>query len=197
MGEPKSKYSRRRITLPESLIEVLSSHRLELEAQGIMLGRPLAETDLVFSYPGNKPLDPSTVEHAFSRVLGEAGLRHVRFHDLRHTHATILLQAGVHPKVVSERLGHSSVAFTLDTYSHVVPGLQEAAAERFDQFISSVGIDVRNVGKTLKLAQAHHVAKMLPKGGEDSSKKGGFRYEPRRTRTSNRLIKSQLLCQLS
>jgi hypothetical protein len=70
-----------------------------------------------------------------------------------------MLQAGIHPKVVSERLGHASVAFTLDTYSHVVPGLQEAAAKRFDRFISSVGVDVVDVGKTLERPQNRNVAK--------------------------------------
>ena len=58
------------------------------------------------------------------------GLPRIRLHDLRHTHATLALQAGIHPKVVSERLGHASVAFTLDTYAHAVPALEEAAAER-------------------------------------------------------------------
>ena len=63
------------------------------------------------------------------------GLRRIRFHDLRHTHATLLLQAGVNPKVVSERLGHSSVAFTLDTYAHVMPGMQPEAAQRFGDLV--------------------------------------------------------------
>jgi integrase len=98
-----------------------------------MLGRPLDESDPVFCHPGGKYMDPSTVSHAFVRILRQAGLPHIRFHDLRHTHASLLLKAGVHPKVVSERLGHASVAFTLDTYSHVVPGLQEVAAQIFDQ----------------------------------------------------------------
>lgn len=118
IGEPKSRSSRRRISLPASLVGVLREHRLGEEAKGILLGRPLQETDLVFAYPDNKSLDPSTVNHAFGMVLREAGLPHIRFHDLRHTHATLLLIAGVNPKVVSERLGHSSVAFTMDVYSH-------------------------------------------------------------------------------
>ena len=70
-----------------------------------------------------------------ARLLREAGLLHIRFHDLKHIHATIMLKSGVHPKVVSEKLGHASVVFTLDTYSHVVPGIQEAAAERFDKML--------------------------------------------------------------
>jgi integrase len=208
IGAPKSRSSRRRITLSVSLIEILSRHRMEQEAQGIMLGRPLQETDLVFAYPGNRPLDPSTVTHAFARVLKEAGLNRIRFHDLRHTHGTLLLVAGVNPKIVSERLGHSSVAFTMDVYSHVVPGLQETAAERFEQLISSVSPGEKNVGKPPKLAQARKGEGMLANGRLDVGKMLGkvpkedditskIECEPRRTRTSNRLIKSQLLCQLS
>ena len=67
--------------------------------------------------------------------MSKAGLPHIRFHDLRHTHATFMLKSGVHPKIVSERLGHTSITVTLDTYSHVLPGLQEAAAERFDKML--------------------------------------------------------------
>ena len=68
-------------------------------------------------------------------MIKRAGLKHIRLHDLRHTHATLMLKSGVHPKIVSERLGHATVAFTLDTYSHVVPGLQEAAARAFDEVL--------------------------------------------------------------
>ena len=71
--------------------------------------------------------------HTFRRVIKRAGLPSLRFHDLRHTHASLMLKQGVHPKIVSERLGHSSIGITLDTYSHVMPGLQEAAALRFEE----------------------------------------------------------------
>jgi len=169
---------------------------------------PESKLDIVFNHPGNRALDPGTVEHIFARTLREAGLPRIRFHDLRHTHATLLLVAGVNPKVVSERLGHSSVAFTLDTYSHVVPGLQENAAQRFDQLILLESVEESDVGKPPKLAQARngggmlangslHVGNMLGFYPEKVDITGGFETEPRRTRTSNRLIKSQLLCQLS
>jgi integrase len=82
------------------------------------------------------------VSRAFAKVLKKAGLPHIRFHDLRHTHATLLLKGGVHPKIVSERLGHANIGITLDTYSHVLPGLQEAAAEHFDNLVVK-----ENVGK--------------------------------------------------
>jgi integrase len=68
--------------------------------------------------------------------MKRAKLEHLRVHDLRHTHATLMLKAGIHPKIVSERLGHASVSITLDTYSHVLPGLQEEAAVKFDEILS-------------------------------------------------------------
>jgi integrase len=76
------------------------------------------------------PLSPSRLRSGFQRLLRNADLPAIRFHDLRHTMATLMLAAGEHHKVVSERLGHVSVMLTLDTYSHVLPGLQQAAAER-------------------------------------------------------------------
>lgn len=112
------------------------------------MGHPTHRTPIftfrgVFARPDGSPLDPSTVSHLFARVLKKAGLPHIRFHDLRHSHATLMLKAGVHPKVVSERVGHAGVGITLDTYSHVVPGLQAAAAQRFDRMLEP------DVGKPL------------------------------------------------
>ena len=103
-----------------------------------MVGQALTDDDFVFAHPDGTPWDPSTITHAFGRIIRKAGLPHVRLHDLRHTHATLMLKAGVHPKIVSERLGHSDIGVTLDTYSHVLPGLQEAAAKRFDEVLEQV-----------------------------------------------------------
>ncbi len=89
--------------------------------------------DLVFCYPDGSPLPPNSVTKAFHKLAKSVGIPNMRLHDLRHTHATLMLKQGVHPKVVSERLGHSSVAITLDIYSHVLPGVQAAAAQRFDE----------------------------------------------------------------
>ena len=88
---------------------------------------------VLFSHPDGRPLRPNTVSRTLQEIAWSIGLKGVRLHDLRHAHATILLQQGVHPKIVQERLGYSSVATTLDIYSHVLPGLQEAAARRFDE----------------------------------------------------------------
>jgi hypothetical protein len=121
-----------------------------------------------------------------------AGIPAIRFHYLRHTHATLLLQAGVHPKIVQERLGHSSITVTLDTYSHVVPGLQEMAARRIEVVIGDEVFEELGVNAGTDIVSAS-----VELCRQDVGKIGDFEREPRRTRTSNRLIKSQLLCQLS
>ncbi len=142
MVKPKSSHSRRRIALSPSLALLLRDHKAEQQVQRILLGTPLSDSDLVFCHHDGKPLDPGVVSHTFARVLKKAGLPHIRFHDLRHTHATLLLKGGIHPKIVSERLGHANIGITLDTYSHVLPGLQEKAAEHFDNLVER-----KNVGK--------------------------------------------------
>jgi len=146
----------------------------------------LNDADLVFAHPNGSPLDPGTVTHTFTKVITKAGLPHMRFHDLRHTHATLMLKAGVHPKIVQERLGHGSIAITLDIYSHVVSGLQEVAAQRFEETLNR---------EALKLLVDSDLSRKDV--GKMSAKEEGVEPEPHRTRTCNLLIKSQLLCQLS
>jgi integrase len=130
-----------------SLALVLRQHKAEQEARTILLGKALTDSDFVFCRPDGNPLDPGTVRRVFARILRRAGLRRLRFHDLRHSHATLMLVSGVHPKVVQERLGHSSIAITLDTYSHVLPGLQEAAVRRLDEFLDFKLDQIENVGR--------------------------------------------------
>ena len=117
---------------------LLRQYKAEHELERILVGKPLAGSDLVFSHPDGSPLDPHVVSHAFAKVRKKAGLPHIRFYDLRHTHSTLLLKAGIHPKLVSERLGHANIGITLDTYSHVLPGLQKATAERFNEMLELV-----------------------------------------------------------
>ena len=100
-----------------------------------MLGIPLTPDSLIFSRYDGSPLLPNTVTRAYLRIARSVGITNVRFHDLRHTHATWMMKAGIHPKVVQERLGHFNIGITLDTYSHVIPGLQEKAALAFDELI--------------------------------------------------------------
>ena len=132
-GKPKTKGSRRMIALSPSLAMLLREHKEKQELDWIMLGKLLSSADLVFSNPYGSPHCPNTISRAFERLARSLGFQGIRFHDLRLAHATLILRQGVHPKIVSERLGHSSVAKTLDIYSHVLPGLQEAAAHRFEE----------------------------------------------------------------
>lgn len=139
--EPKSPRARRRIALPPDLVEELRQLRDRLEEERRQRGRcPTSackdrncvnwhDYGLVFCQPNGRPLHAHNVtQRDFRKVLERAGLPRVRFHDLRHGHASHLLRQGVHPKVVQERLGHSTPAFTLAVYSHVLPGMQEQAA---------------------------------------------------------------------
>lgn len=129
--EPKTTKSRRRITLPELVVEALRAHRVEQAARTLAREPGYVESDLVLPAPGGGPWWPSNFDRMWRRFKKRQGLE-IRFHDLRHTHATQLLKAGIHPKVVSERLGHASIGITLDTYSHVLPGMQEEAAAKID-----------------------------------------------------------------
>ena len=130
--EPKTASGRRMIALSPASCLVLREHREKQEADATLLGRQLAEDDLVFSHPDGSPRDPSTLTLAFRRLTRRVGLDGVRLHDLRHTMASLYLEQGVNPKTVAERLGHASVTITLDLYSHCLPGVQEAAAVQFD-----------------------------------------------------------------
>jgi len=101
----------------------------------MLLGTTLTDEALVFSTIEGKPLRPNTITRAWTNLTVRAGVKRIRLHDARHTHASLMLKQGIHPKIVQERLGHSSIQITLDTYSHVAPGLQEAAAQRFDDLV--------------------------------------------------------------
>ncbi len=125
------------ISLSPSAVLILRKHKEKQEMEGILLGKILTNEDLVFSHFDGKPLLPNTVTHTWIKLLRRAGLKAIRLHDARHTHASLMLKQGAHPKVVQESLGHSGIQITLDTYSHVAPGLQEAAAQRFDQVLTT------------------------------------------------------------
>jgi len=134
-SEPKTKRSRRTVSLDAGTVTALAEHRDRQKAERLMLEGIDESLDLVFTHPDGRPLQPQNVSQSFGNIIRRTGLRTIRLHDLRHTSATLALQAGIHPKVVSERLGHSSIAITLDTYSHVVPGLHEAAASELASLI--------------------------------------------------------------
>jgi integrase len=127
--EPKSG-SARTLGLDERTAMVLREHRRHQAAERLAMGRAYAEHDLLFANHLGEPLHAGSISQQFAVRVRRAGVPKLRMHDLRHTHASLMLAAGVHPKVVSDRLGHSSISITLDLYSHVTPGLDEQAAER-------------------------------------------------------------------
>jgi integrase len=131
--QPKTAKGKRMIDLSPLATTVLREHRAKQQLDRAMLGVPLKDDDLVFSDLEGKPLLPNTVTHNWIKLVRRTGLKPIRLHDARHSHASLMLKQGTHPKIVQERLGHSSISITLGIYSHVAPGLQEAAAARFDQ----------------------------------------------------------------
>jgi integrase len=129
-NEPKTPQSRRRIALDVDTVEALRAHRRQQSSDRKRLGDDWQQTGYVFTDEIGEPMHPQAITDRFQKLASEAGVPVMRLHDLRHTSATLALSAGVHPKVVQERLGHSSIMITMDTYSHVVQGMQEAAAEK-------------------------------------------------------------------
>ncbi len=136
MTEPKTTAGKRAVSLPDSLIGTLQALRQRQRAERLLLGPEYEDHGLVFSAPTGHPLSPGVISRHFRRLLGRIpDLPKIRFHDLRHTHATMMLSQGVHPKIVAERLGHSRVTTTLDIYSHALPNLQEEAAAKLDEML--------------------------------------------------------------
>lgn len=128
----KTHRSRRPVTLPPGVIDILKAWRKQQVQERLLAGPVWEETGLVLTTERGTPVDGNWITKHFARKLKELGLPHIRFHDLRHSHATVLLKKGVHPKVVQERLGHSAIGVTLDVYSHVLPAMQREAALAID-----------------------------------------------------------------
>ncbi|MBI2859658.1 MAG: site-specific integrase [Chloroflexi bacterium] len=133
--QPKTAHSSRRVAMTPKLALFLRDYKANQEVLCLELGKVLALDDLVFiSYRG-EPLNPSVVTHNFQRIAAKAGITGVRFHDLRHTFASLMLLRGAKPKVISEALGHASVAFTMDVYSPIIEGVQEDAMALLDEVL--------------------------------------------------------------
>jgi integrase len=128
--EPKTDRSRRTIAVPAPLIEALRRQRVAQNEERLVAGTEWDDWDLVFTQPNGRPLDKHSDYEAWIKLLNRAKVRHIRLHDGRHTAATLLLTAGVHPRVVMELLGHSQMRTTTDIYSHVMPALAQEAADR-------------------------------------------------------------------
>ncbi len=119
-----------------------------------------AQTSLIFGSSEGKPLDPAVLSHEFHRIVKRAGLENVHFHDLRHTFASLMLLRGAKPKVLSEALGHASVAFTMDTYSHIISGMQEDTMALLDEVLS-VGVSQKiNANLTPTLPKRGGITKL-------------------------------------
>jgi integrase len=123
----------RTVALPSLAVEELRRHRTRQAEELLKLGIRLTHETHIYAQSDSTPIQPNSLTHEFVRILGlSKDLPRIRFHDLRHSHATHLLASGVHPKIAQERLGHSSIGITLDLYSHVLPGMQADAAARVD-----------------------------------------------------------------
>jgi integrase len=133
--EPKSRRSRRQIDLSVGAVDALRRHRTTEIESALATGRPYDLNSFVFRRPDGRPLAVTTTWKQWQRLLRKAEVPAMPFHSARHTAATLLLCANVHVKIVSEMLGHSSVSFTLDRYSHVIPTIQREAARVMDEII--------------------------------------------------------------
>lgn len=136
LREPKTARARRRIPLGQTAIETLKRLRRRQLEERLAAGPTYTDSGLVFTDAVGRALKPYSVSQRFAAFVRASGLGPLRFHDLRHAHATLLLTRGVHPKIVSERLGHASIGITLDTYSHVLPGMQEEAVRDLDAWLA-------------------------------------------------------------
>ena len=135
-GNPKTDSSRRSIALSKDAVELLRQIRKQQIEVRLAAGPVWQDVGYVFTRPDGRPIDPDAPTHDFTAIVRSANLPHLTLQGLRHAHATLMLTAGIHPKVVSERLGHSNIAITMDIYSHVLPGLQEAAAQALDELLA-------------------------------------------------------------
>jgi integrase len=135
VAEPKAR-SRRVIPVDAAVVESLRAHRRRQLEERLLAGPAWTDSRYVFVDELGVPYHPGRLSELFGRSCRAVGVPPIRLHDLRHTMATAALQAGIHPKVVQERLGHSSIAITLDSYSHVAPTLQREAADKLGQLFA-------------------------------------------------------------
>ena len=135
-AEPKTARSRRTITLPEVVATALRKHRTRQLEERLATGSSWRESGLVFTTPIGTPIGTHSLHRTFKTILRGAGLPDIRYHDLRHTAASLLLAQGVDPRTIMETLGHSQIGLTLNTYAHVVPALQRKAAAKMDEILT-------------------------------------------------------------
>jgi integrase len=132
----KTAKSNRRIALSKKTCKMLKQHLKKEMNRWPKTGPKFPKDRLLFCEPNGEPLKPNTIGQHWTRLLRRLNYPHIRFHDLRHTHASWMLKKGVSPKVIQERLGHSTISTTLDIYSHVTPGMQQQAVKIFDKILT-------------------------------------------------------------
>jgi integrase len=128
VSEPKTAKGRRSLALDPATVAALRQHRARQAEERLAVGPRWQDSGLVFTWPDGRPIHPQRFSTWFEQLARAAGLPRIRLHDMRHSYATAALAAGIPAKVVSERLGHATIAITMDTYSHVLPGLDAEAA---------------------------------------------------------------------
>lgn len=133
--EPKTKRSKRNLPIPHSVAKELAAHKTGQAENRLAFGPDYKDHGLVFCQHNGMPGSPDSVTNWFAKFVDTNELPDVRFHDLRHTHFSLLIEQGEHPKTISERAGHSSIATTMDIYGHLFPGIQEAAADKFEELV--------------------------------------------------------------
>jgi integrase len=148
-SEPKSRAGRRVIIVGSVVLEKLRKHLNQQQLVRQFAGDRWQDNDLVFPSSIGTPMEWRNMVWDIKGTLQRAGLPNLRFHDLRQTAATLMLKEGIHPKVVQERLGHSQISLTLDTYSHELPSMQEEAAEKLDQLLTPISISVGQSKETI------------------------------------------------
>lgn len=135
LGSPKTASGRRQITLPPLVVNALRQHRVQQLEHRLKLGEAYTDQGFVFANPVGEPIHPNTLADHFHNLIKVSKLPAIRIHDLRHGHATLMMENGEHPKVVSERLGHANISITMDLYSHVTPTMQRQASDRLEKLI--------------------------------------------------------------
>ena len=137
LTDTKSEKSKRELRIPQICLIALEKHQNDQAKQIQWAGTKWKNGDFVFTTSLGTPMHPDEISHVFPQILNDAKLPKVRFHDLRHTCASLLLSLGVPAKLVQETLGHSTYQLTMDTYSHMIPALRNEVADRMDEILST------------------------------------------------------------
>ena len=143
--QPKTRAGQRSIALGQGALEKLRNHAKLQQLERQFFENRWKDTGLIFTSLIGTPIDPKNLSNVHSKLIKDLGFPPIRFHDLRHTAATLMLIQGVHPKVVQERLGHSTIEMTLNTYSHVLPSLQDEAAAKIEELLTPIPVQLNPV----------------------------------------------------